>query len=287
MQTPYTEELTERCLRYLQAGFPVHLRGPSGTGKTTLALNVAKQLGRPVVLIYGDDEFKTSDLVGGSYGFRRKLVIDNFVHSVYKTEEILEPEWVDGRLITACNYGYTLVYDEFTRSKPEANNVFLSVLEEKVLELPVSLSNERYLKVHPNFRAIFTSNPEEYAGVHHAQDALKDRMITVELGHFDPETEIAITMARSGVSPEDARAIVRLVRRVRERFAEGYSISVRTCIMIAKVIKLSNAQARPDDPVFRRACLDVLGAAGMDSKHPVELKGIVQDSLVAFSKQMS
>jgi hypothetical protein len=29
-----------------------------------------------------------------------------------------------------------------------------------------------YLEVHPSFRAIFTSNPQEYAGVHRSQDAL-------------------------------------------------------------------------------------------------------------------
>jgi len=47
---------------------------------------------------------------------------------------------------------------------------------------------------------IFTSNPEEYAGVHKTQDALRDRMVTIELDHFDEETEIAITEARSGIA---------------------------------------------------------------------------------------
>ncbi len=64
------------------------------------------------------------------------------------------------------------------RSRPEANNVLLAILEERLLEMPSGRVNEGYTCVHPNFRAIFTSNPEEYAGVHKTQDALLDRMIT-------------------------------------------------------------------------------------------------------------
>ena len=52
-----------------------------------------------------------------------------------QTEEDMVQRWVDHRLSTACREGYTLVYDEFTRSKPEANNVLLSVLEERLLIL--------------------------------------------------------------------------------------------------------------------------------------------------------
>ena len=70
-------------------------------------------------------------------------------------------QWVDNRLTTACQFGLTLIYDEFTRSRPEANNVLLSILEERILVLPNARGRESYLKVHPDFRAIFTSNPDQ------------------------------------------------------------------------------------------------------------------------------
>ena len=108
-----------------------------------------------MVMIHGDEEFSTSDLVGGEYGYRMKKVIDNFIHSVLKTEEDMSRRWVDNRLTVACKHGFTLIYDEFTRSRPEANNVLLAVLEERVLDLPHDSGGESYLQVHPDFRAIF------------------------------------------------------------------------------------------------------------------------------------
>ena len=201
VETSYVKDLTNRALCYIEAGFPVHLRGPSGTGKTTLAMHMASKIERPVVMIHGDEEFSTSDLVGGEHGYRIRKVVDRFISRVLKTEEDMVKRWVDNRLTVACKYGFTLVYDEFTRSRPEANNILLSILQEKMMDLPVARDGEEpYLKVHPNFTAIFTSNPEEYAGVHRSQDALRDRMITMDLDHFDYETEVAVTQAKSKLS---------------------------------------------------------------------------------------
>ena len=65
VDTPYIQDIAERAMAYIAAGFPIHFRGISGTGKTTLAMHVASMIGRPVVMIHGDEEFSTSDLVGG------------------------------------------------------------------------------------------------------------------------------------------------------------------------------------------------------------------------------
>ena len=88
VMTPYVKDVISRSLLYLRAGFPINFSSPTGMGKTTLAVYTAAQLGEPVILIHGEDEFVTSDLVGGEYGYQRKKVVDNFIHSVLKTEEI-------------------------------------------------------------------------------------------------------------------------------------------------------------------------------------------------------
>lgn len=253
-------QLTARGLDYLAAGFPLHLRGPSGVGKTTLALHIAHGLGRPVMLMSGDDEFGTSDLVGGATGYNRKRTVDRFIRSVTKVEESMREQWVDNRLTVACREGLTLVYDEFTRSRPEANNVLLSVLEEGFLVLPARNKGSNYVKVHPDFNAIFTSNPEEYAGVHTAQDALLERMVTIDMSCFDAETETEITQARSGVGHADAAVVVSVVRKVREMVGGDKSPSLRSAVMIAKVL-FQRGKTTADLAFFEQACLDVLLSA--------------------------
>jgi gas vesicle protein GvpN len=258
IETPIIENIKERSLSYLKAGFAVHFRGPAGTGKTTLALHVAAQLGRPVMFIVGDEEFSTSDLIGGQNGYRIRKVVDQFIHTVKKVEEDGSQQWVDNRLTTACREGFTLVYDEFTRSRPEANNVLLAVLEERLLVLPGVSQKEGYLKVHPEFRAIFTSNPQEYAGVHEAQDALSDRLVTLDLEYYDRETEIRITSARSGLSSENVARIVDIVRDFRDSGEYDQVPTMRSCIMISRVVFQQKLHVKSEDPRFVNLCMDIL-----------------------------
>jgi nitric oxide reductase NorQ protein len=257
--TSHVQALTERALAYLEVGYSVHFAGAAGTGKTTLAFHVAAQLGRPVTLIHGDDEFGSSDLIGRDSGYKRSKLVDNYIHSVVKTEENMNTLWVDNRLTTACANGNTLIYDEFNRSRPEANNALLSVLEERILNLPgLRKSGEGYIDVHPQFRAIFTSNPEEYAGVHKTQDALMDRLITLNLGNFDRETEIRVGMTKSGLGRRDAEIVTDTVRELRGVGVNNHRPTVRATIAICRILAHRNAHASLDDAVFGWVCRDVL-----------------------------
>lgn len=277
----YVKGVLRRAMTYMKAGFPVHLSGPAGTGKTTIGMYLAAQIGRPVILIHGDDEFGTSDLIGGQYGYRRKKMVDNFIHSVLKSEENVSPEWVDNRITVACKQGYTLIYDEFTRSRPEANNVLLPILEEKILDLPAARGEEGYLRVSPDFRAIFTSNPEEYAGVYKAQDALKDRMITIKLRHYDRESEASIVEAKSGLPKNEAERVVNIVRSIRETKKNGLQPSVRASIMIAKVLSTTGSSPKPDNSEFVEACLDVLAfdSNGFRGQPEGEVRQVIMDAI--------
>ena len=274
VETPYIEGIAGRALDYIRAGYPVHFSGPAGTGKTALAMHVAAQLGRQVILIHGDDEFGSSDLIGGQTGYRSTKVVDNYIHSVLKQEENVSKQWVDNRLTTACKYGFTLIYDEFTRSRPEANNVLLSILEERLLELPEVRFGEGYLQVHPDFSAIFTSNPEEYAGVHKTQDALMDRMITVKVSHHDLETEVAITQAKSGLPWKQAKSIVDIVREFRALGVNNARPTIRACIMLGRIVAARKGTVAADDAAFRELCHDVLNADCVKVTHDGQAAGM-------------
>ncbi len=276
-------ELTNRALAYIEIGYAVHLSGPAGTGKTTLALHIASQIGRRCTLLHGDDELRGSDLLGKDAGYRRQSVRDNYVSSILKTEETVSLMWSNNRLTTACEQGHTVIYDEFTRSPAAANNAFLSILEEGILSIPSSGQDKNYVRVHSDFRAIFTSNPEEYVGVHKSQDALLDRMITLEVAHQDRETEIAIVQAKSSRSIEEVTAIVDIIRTMREKFGGRNGPTIRAALAIARILDHRKGSVTITDPIFLSTCQDVLFYnASRQSAKPfsrVELESLVRSVL--------
>lgn len=265
VSTPTLERTSLRALRYLQSGYSIHLKGPAGTGKTTLALHLADLLARPIMLLFGDDEFKTSDLIGNQSGYTRKKVVDNYIHSVMKVEDELRHNWIDSRLTLACREGFTMVYDEFNRSRPEVNNVLLSALEEKLLVLPPSNNRAEYIRVSPHFRAILTSNPEEYCGVHGTQDALQDRLITINMPEPDELAQQQILVQKVGIDGAAALQIVQLVKAFQSSVAPDLVSSLRPSLMIATICHDHGILPLAENADFRDLCSDILLAR---SKEP-------------------
>ena len=258
VSTPSVERVTQRASRYLESGYSVHLRGPAGVGKTTLALHLAHLREQPIFLMIGDDEFKTSDLIGNKSGYTRKKLVDNYIHTVLKVEDELRDNWIDSRLTLACKEGFTLIYDEFNRSRPEVNNVLLSVLEEKMLVLPPSQNQSEYIQVHPQFRVILTSNSEEWTGVHATQDALLDRVVTIGMEQPDISTEQNIIIQKTGINPLKAEVIIKLVRSVRQRVDKEDLGSLRSALMISKVCHDHDIPLDGKDSSFSDLCADIL-----------------------------
>lgn len=257
-----TEQLMTRSLKYLSAGYPIHFTGPSGTGKTTLALALAKKRKRPVMLMHGNHELTNTDLIGGFTGYKSQKMIDHYIRSVYKKEENVTESWRNGRLLEAVKEGYTLIYDEFTRSQPSTNNIFLSILEEGILPLYGTKFTEPFVKVHPNFNVIFTSNPGEYAGVYEMQDALLDRLITIPLEHKDDEEAAFIIAKKTGVSEEEAKAISLFVSTIREKCKDGNQLSLgpsmRASMMIAHLSYENEIEIDGENEEFQGLCKDIL-----------------------------
>ncbi|TYL36274.1 gas vesicle protein GvpN [Natronococcus pandeyae] len=280
VETDAVTSLRDRITGWLEADQPVHLIGPTGCGKTALALSAAAERGRPVVWLNGDEAVGTAELVGTHSGGERYEEHDQFVSGVNKKTQIVRERWVDNPLSVAVKEGATLVYNEFSRSDPAAHNVLLSVLEEGVLERPGKRGDDRTIDVHPDFRLLVTSNDVEYAGVHEQQDALLDRFVGVHVDYYDEETEREIVAAHVDVSDETVEEIVGATRRLRDEL--DVVIGTRAAITVAEGLAVfaEDGGSEFDDELLADVFTDVLAPkiAGEDDDMD-EFRDAVRDTL--------
>ncbi len=254
--TAEVRDIVARGMRCLGAGVPVHLCGPAGIGKTALAIRMAAEYGRPMALLTGHEGMSPQDLVGREVGHSEYSVDDKYIQSVRRKQTQRRIDWRDAMLAEAMKKGQTLIYDEVTRASPQANVVLLSVLEEGLL-----VSNgggaHSYVRAHPQFRIILTSNPADYVAVNKAPDALLDRLVTFHLGGYSADTEAEIVRAATGLDGGFARRIVEIVQLLRNADREALLPSMRTSILIGKIAARSVPARDFDDGELAAIVSDV------------------------------
>lgn len=258
-------DLLRRATDYVRAGVCLNLSGAAGLGKTTLALRIAEDIGRPVSFMTGNQWLTTQDFIGREVGQTERTVVDKYVQSVRRTETESRSDWKSAILALSMLRGYTLVYDEFTRATPEANSALLSVLEEGVLVSTDRASERSYIEAHPDFRIILTSNPHDYAGVKSTPDALMDRVVTIALAEPNDDRLAGIVATRAGVPNGLAKRVVAAVRAAgTSGLAEGAVVSAtRSAILIARIARYRTQSGRLHNSDLTEIICDVLSGRGV------------------------
>ena len=263
-ENEHIRSFINRAAAYAAAGVPLHLTGPAGMGKTSFAIKIAEEFGRPVSFMSGNEWLTSQDFIGREVGQSESTIVDKYVQSVRRTETNTRRDWKDAILAVSMRNGYTLVYDEFTRASPQANSILLPVIEEGVLVSTDRVSHDPYIQAHPDFRIILTSNCDEYVGVNGAPDALVDRLVTLTLPELSVETLAGIASYRTGLDPYTCSRIVKLVGDLRNAVERRKASSLRSVLLIARIAASRVMVEQLDDVTLSRIAGDVLRGRGFD-----------------------
>ncbi len=118
-------------------GQNVFLVGGAGTGKTTLAQNVAAALGREYMTINCSQWTAPTEIIGGQ-------TLDGYQ---------------EGKLIEAWKQGFILILDELPKIDPNTAGLFNDALaKSKIPESVIFNSRKEHFSKHPNFAVIATGN---------------------------------------------------------------------------------------------------------------------------------
>lgn len=187
----------------ISVGRHLLLEGPVGCGKTTLALEVIKKLGRPLYRVDGDARYTEQKLTGW------------FDPVIITQEGFTERSFIPGPLIAAMRdpAGGILFINEINRLPEGVQNVLLPAIDERIAIVP----RLGEVKAAAGFCVIATQNPKEFVGTSHLSEALVDRFEWIQMDYPSEEDERDIIKQiklnwRHSDAPEEALRRVRLLR---------------------------------------------------------------------------
>lgn len=218
-----SEELKKIILAH-SVGKNILIEGEVGVGKTTIARAISSFYDMGFYRVDCSEEILTHNLVGF---FDPPLVI---------SKGYGEDSYVYGPLASSMLKGGCLFINEINRMPESTQNILLTALDEKILDIP----KLKTIKAENGFFVIATQNPAAHVGVTVLGEAIKDRFIWIKLDYQPPEDEIQIIKQEVALDGEKGDKIAPLAQKMIEMTRKITSIrrgsSIRGAIDLAALM---------------------------------------------------
>ena len=232
------KKMLRQCLNVIEnTKWPLYIVGPSGSGKSIIAMNIAKEYAtRHKVNAYyvqlSPEQTKTSLILG----LRLK-------------DGSLVPE--NGIVADCMENGGIIIVDEATHSMQEVLLMFNSILDRTA----VTAIGDKIVYAADSFRIVFCSNTSLYAGNIKLPQSFAQRLVAFNFGYPGHNDEVEIVKrivddeleCESDVPDNVIKYIVGLMRDVR---SEEYPLSVRNAAIAVVMLALEDKVDNGIDAYF-------------------------------------
>ncbi|MFT6451434.1 MAG: nitric oxide reductase NorQ protein [Halocynthiibacter sp.] len=195
---PFYQQTGNECEVFETAynnGLPLLLKGPTGCGKTRFVEHMAATLGKPLYTVACHDDLSAADLIG------RYLLKGG------------QTEWVDGPLTRAVREGAICYLDEVVEARKDVT-VVLHPLTDSRRALMIDRTGEELL-APKGFMLVASYNPGYQNVLKRLKPSTRQRFLSLSFDFPEPELEIAIVVAESGLDAAKVAPLVRLAGHIR------------------------------------------------------------------------
>lgn len=231
---------------------PLLIKGPTGCGKTRFVTHMAARLKRPLYTVSCHDDLTATDLVG------RHLINDSGTY------------WNDGPLTRAVREGGICYLDEVVEARKDTTVVLHPLTDDRRI-LPLERTGE-ILHAPPQFMLVVSYNPGYQNFLKGMKPSTRQRFVSLRFGFPEPELEQEVVIAETGIDPEIAKLLVKLVSALRLLKTHDLEevASTRLVVYAASLIKNGFApvdacraalvEALTDDEEVINALMEVVNA---------------------------